>query len=91
MAAHADFTAATDAAVYFCKPHWPWQHGTNANMNGLLRQYLPRSHGLATVAGHKINQIATRLNKCRRATLGWITPAEKIPERLALFRSYWAE
>ena len=41
MAAHKDFSLATDVKVYFCDPHSPWQRGSNENTNGLLRDRVP--------------------------------------------------
>ena len=84
MAAHADFEVATDVAVYFCDPHSPWQRGTNEDTNGLIRQYLPRTRDLATVTGRELDQIAAELDGRPRETLGWMTPAEKFIELLAM-------
>jgi hypothetical protein len=42
MARHLEITAATGVAVYFCDAGSSWQHGTNENTNGLLRQYFPK-------------------------------------------------
>ncbi|NRB14951.1 MAG: IS30 family transposase [Rhizobiales bacterium] len=42
LAAHKNFSLATNMGVYFCDPSSPWQSGTNENTNGLLRQYFSK-------------------------------------------------
>jgi IS30 family transposase len=78
MAAHKEFTVATDVKVYFCDPRSPWQRGSNENTNGLLRQYLPRNKDLSLFSQRKLDQIAQELNGRPRQTLGWMDPAQKL-------------
>ena len=42
MAQNVQLRIDTGVEVFFCDPQSPWQHGTNENTNGLLRQYFPR-------------------------------------------------
>ena len=84
MAQHKRFTIATDVQVYFCDPQSPWQRGTNENTNGLLRQYFPKGTDLSTISQARLNAIALRLNARPRKTLGFMTPAEKLAETVAL-------
>jgi len=84
MAQHKRFSVATDVAVYFCDPQSPWQRGTNENTNGLLRQYFPKGTDLSTVTQTQLNAVARRLNMRPRKTLGFMTPAEKLAETVAL-------
>jgi IS30 family transposase len=83
LAAHRQFSVASDVQVYFCDPHSPWQRGSNENTNGLLRQYFPRGHNLSGYSQATLDRIARELNQRPRQTLGWQTPAEKLAEIVA--------
>jgi IS30 family transposase len=80
MAEHRRFTVDTGVEVYFCDPRSPWQRGSNENTNGLLRQYFPRRRNLADVTQEQLDEVAAKLNRRPRKTLGFATPAEKLAE-----------
>ena len=83
MAAHKDFTLATDVQVYFCDPRSPWQRGSNENTNGLLRQYFPKGEDLSNVSQRELNRVARLLNERPRETLGWLNPWEALRATVA--------
>ena len=83
LAAHKDFTVATNVRVYFCDPHSPWQRGSNENTNGLLRQYFPKGSDLSVFSQRQLDAVAHRLNQRPRMTLGWENPADTLSRAVA--------
>lgn len=83
MAAHRQFTIATNVQVYFCDPRSPWQRGSNENTNGLLRQYFPKGMDLTNVTQRQLDAVARRLNTRPRETLHWKTPATVLSAAVA--------
>jgi IS30 family transposase len=83
MAAHREFTIATDMQVYFCDPRSPWQRGSNENTNGLLRQYFPKGQDLSQTSQARLNYVARELNERPRETLNWRTPLQALRATVA--------
>ena len=74
MALHKQLSLNTGIAVYFCDPHSPWQRGSNENMNGLVRQYLPKGTDLSVYSQEQLDAIADEINNRPRKGLGVRSP-----------------
>lgn len=73
---HETIARELQAKVYFADPYQAWQRGLNEQVNGLIRQYLPKQTDLRHVTDDQLRFIMDRLNHRPRKTLGFKTPYE---------------
>ncbi|MFC4161880.1 IS30 family transposase [Chitinimonas lacunae] len=82
MAHHAELARRLKIQVYFADPHSPWQRPSNENMNGFIREYLPKGIDLSVFSQTYLNDIARSLNTRPRKCLGFRTPEEVFQEHI---------
>ena len=61
---------------YFATPYHSWERGSNENLNGLIRQYLPKGTCMSGVTQAHCDYIAFKLNSRPRKRHGFRTPQE---------------
>ena len=61
-------------STHFCDPYCSWQKGLVENINGLIRQYLPRHINMNKITQDQIYEIQEKLNNRPRKSLGYKTP-----------------
>ncbi|MCX6786097.1 MAG: IS30 family transposase, partial [Candidatus Komeilibacteria bacterium] len=62
--------------TYFCDPYSSWQKGGVENLNGLIRQYLPKNADVSKLTDDGLREIEERLNNRPRKSLNYQTPNE---------------
>ncbi len=60
--------------TYFCDPYSSWQKGGVENLNGLIREYLPRDTDMDTITDEDIYRIQEKLNNRPRKKLNYLSP-----------------
>lgn len=61
---------------YFAHAYHSWERGSNENLNGLIRRFLPKGTDFRTVSNKQIKHIEYLINSRPRKRLGWKTPYE---------------
>lgn len=81
-ARHMELRNDYNIGTYFCDPYASWQKGGVENLNGLIRQYLPRKTNLGIMTQSDITLIQEKLNNRPRKGLGYLTPNEFIKREI---------
>ncbi len=74
FAHHSAIAKALDADGFFAHPYHSWERGLNENMNGLIRQYLPKGSDFKSLTQRGVTNIMDKLNNRPRKCLGFKTP-----------------
>ena len=62
--------------MIFAKPYHSYERGVNENMNGLIRQYFPKSSSFENIFNEDVQRVQDILNNRPRKKLNFLTPNE---------------
>lgn len=65
-----------DVKFYFANPFHSWERGSVENINGLIRQYLPKNQSMEKLTQQQCDVLADKLNQRPRKRFGYKTPEE---------------
>lgn len=82
MAEHPLMSKHLDLKIYFADCKAPWQRGSSENINGLIRQFLPKGEDLKKYDQAELDYIAWLLNNRPRKRFGYRTPLEMMEQEL---------
>ena len=75
-AMHEKMTSDIGIKCYFAHPYSSWERGSNENVNGLIRWYLPKGTDFSIISDEQIAKIEFLINSRPRKCLGFKTPIE---------------
>jgi len=71
---HTEIRDIYEISTHFCDPYCSWQKGLVEEINGLIRQYLPRHINMNQITQDDIYEIQEKLNNRPRKSLNYKTP-----------------
>jgi len=78
---HVELEQDLGIVCYFAHAYHSWERGSNENLNGLIRRFLPKGTDFRTVSNKQIKYIEYLINSRPRKRLGWKTPYEVFYEK----------
>lgn len=75
-AGHVKVNNSLGTKSYFTHPYHSWERGSNENINGLIRRFIPKKTDLYSVTEKQLSEIEYKLNNRPRKCLNYNTPFE---------------
>jgi transposase, IS30 family len=83
FAQHQEISSVLEIDFYFANPYSPWERGANENLNGLIRQYIPKSSSFDELTDEEIIEIQEKLNNRPRKRFNFETPNYMFNQKVA--------
>ena len=74
FSAHKTISQALEVDFYFAHPYHSWERGSNENLNGLIRQYIPKKTDFDTITDEYVQWVENELNNRPRKRHNFDTP-----------------
>ncbi|WP_036161342.1 IS30 family transposase [Marinimicrobium sp. LS-A18] len=73
---YKNIEAHSSVKFYFANPYHSWERGSNENVNGLIRQYIPKGTSMEHLTQQQCDHIANELNSRPRKRHQYRSPSE---------------
>lgn len=83
FAQHKEISEELNIDFYFANPYSPWERGANENLNGLLRQYIPKSSSFEDLTDEKLYEIQEKINNRPRKRFNFESPNYMFNQKVA--------
>lgn len=83
FAEHKRIAQALDIDFYFAEPYHPWQRGSNENLNGLIRQYIPKKTCFDDLTPEYLQYVENQLNDRPRKRFNYQNPISILNQKVA--------
>lgn len=84
FAEHKMIAEALNVEYFFARPYHSWERGSNENLNGLIRQYIPKKTCFDEITEADLQMIEDEINNRPRKRFYYQTPQEILNQKLAL-------
>ena len=71
---HKTISETLDLKYYFAHPYASYERGSIENLNGLVRQYIPKGTDFSEIEPSNVKHIQDKLNSRPRKVLNYLTP-----------------
>lgn len=83
FALHKQISQALEIDFYFAHPYHSWERGANENLNGLIRQYIPKASSFEYLTDEFVRFVQEELNNRPRKRFNFNSPNQIAKQKVA--------